>query len=297
MRRLFLLTILLLLFLLSSRVHAQKAEPPTKIETEDDLSNTDKAKPALTLLPPYTKTTSTTVEVDKHFIHFKDIAESLYARMWKEARNKEWSFRIHQPADLASSLLRVEKSVRTINTPNNYKQAKEIAEVLHARYLAYIQIAEITFYRSSNTLVYETKSRARIYLAIYDHDTDSFVYHCVTKALTANFSPFNAGSLAGQIQDSFLRVIQLALDPFSKGKRMKIPNPADSYLTSIKNIEGEGKRVLLTVGSAQAKPGDLLASLESKAELRIVEVYDEGSLAEVVKGKVENGEAFGPKEL
>ena len=85
-------------------------------------------------------------------------------------------------------------------------------------------------------------------------------------------------------------------NPLLKGSEKKSGRPVANVLVSVQKVIADGKKVILNAGkNANLTEGDLFKSVESDCELKVIEVLENASIAEVVSGTPKVDETFKPK--
>jgi len=178
---------------------------------------------------------------------------------------------------------------------NRFDVLKPLSEKLGVRYLAFFAINQLTAFRTTKG-TFMTNGRANIEIFVYDHDVNDYVWQKTQDAKSSQFSAYNQGSLSTRLEVALLYALMDALKPFAKGERVKVERPVSNVIATVQKSLADGKRVLLDIGKAQnIGIGDIFKSIESDAEIKIVEVLENGSIAEVTTGTPKEKEVFKPK--
>lgn len=264
----------------------------------DDRQDREKEndKPALVILPPIIRTQQNAERSDKQ-VNPNELMPRVLPRMEREAEKKKWPVRIINPPDIEAVYLSVAAAPRDPSKEYKFGFLKPIAEKVNARYLVSFAINELTGYRTTNTFQAMTKARTQIDLFVYDRETDEYVWQKSEKSESARGSFANAGSIGQRLDQAMVNALTRALEPFAKGERKKIGRPTANVIASVQRTLAEGKKVLLDVGKGQnVSVGDVFKSVESDAEIKVIEVLENGSIAEVVTGAPKEKEVFKPRQ-
>jgi len=276
---------LLLLFVFSivlSPVSAQK----DKKKDED--------RPVLVVLPPVLHSVVITGR-DVDTTNPTEVYEKVYPSLPNEAKKRKFQFAITSPKDLDATYLQIAKKARKPTVEYKFDLLKPLAEKLEARYLAIFSVTQLTGYQSDRG-INMANGRANIELMVYDREANEYVWQKTQEGKSSKFSPYQKGSLSARMEHALQYAICDALTPFSKGERVKVERPVSNVVATVQKILGDGKRVLLDVGNSQnVGVGDIFKSIESDAEVKIVEVLENGSIAEVATGTPKEKEVFKPK--
>ena len=260
----------------------------------DDKDKKDD-KPVLVVLSPIIRTQQNAERSDKQ-LNPNALMPRILPRMGKEAEKKKWPFQIVYVPDIEAAYLTITHSPRDPGKDYTFGQLKPLAEKVNARYLVSFAINELTGYRTTNTLQAMTKARTQIDVFVYDRETDEYVWQQSEQAESARASGFNAGSIGQRLEQAIINALTRSLEPFAKGERKKIGRPTANVVASVQRTLSNGTKVLLDIGKAQnVSVGDVFVSIESDCEIKIAEVLDNGSIAEIVKGTPKEKEVFKPK--
>ena len=261
-----------------------------------DTDTKDSDKPVMVILLPTVRTQQNAQRNDDQ-VNPSDLVGRVYPRIVKEADKKKWPFRIVNPESLESVYLSVSSTPRNPEKDTPFGFLKPIADKLEARYLVSFAINELTGYQSKNTLQAMTKARTQIDLYIYDRETNEYVWQRSEKSESGRASAFGAGSIGQRLDQALVNAITRAIEPFAKGERKKIGRPVADVLVSVQKVIADGKKVILNAGKgANLTEGDLFKSVESDCELRVIEVLENASIAEVVSGTPKVDETFKSKK-
>lgn len=253
-------------------------------------------KPVLVMLPPTIRTQQNAQRKDEQ-VYPGEVIARVQARMTREAESKKWPFRIVPAEDAEAVYLSVASTPRNPQQDIPFAFLKPMAEKLKARYLLCYAINELTAYRAVNSFQSMTRGRADIALYVYDSEADEYIWQRAEKADSGRPSTFNLGSLAARLDQAMINALVRALEPFAKGQRMKIERPTANVIAVVQKSLSDGKKVLLDVGRAQnLREGEVFRSVESDCEIRVVEVLENGSLAEVLSGTPKEKEVFKPRK-
>lgn len=254
-------------------------------------------KPTIVILPPVIRTQQNAQRSDKQ-VNPNELMPRVLPRMVREVEKKKWPFVVSNPKDIEAIYLKSAKSPRDPAKEYSFGLLKTIAENANTRYLVVFAINELTGYRTTNTLQAMTKARTQIDVSVYDHETDEYVWQKSETAESGRASYGNAGSIGQRLDQAMVNALTRALEPFAKGERKKIGRPTANVIATIQRILSEGKKVLLDVGKTQnVSVGDIFKSVESDCEVKVEEVLDNGSIAEVLTGMPKEKEVFKPKQL
>ena len=222
-----------------------------------------------------------------------EVYSKIYPRLPNESKKRKWEFSIIAPKDLAATYLQVAKEPHNQREDYKFGLLKPLAEKLEVRYITIFAINQMTAYQSDNTVVAMAKGRANIEVFVYDREVNEYVWQKNQEAKSSHFSPYNSGSLSARLEHSLQMALSDALTPFSKGERVKVERPVSNVVATVQKVLGDGKRVLLDVGKTQnVGVGDTFKSIESDAEIKVVEVLENGSIAEITKGTPKEKEVF-----
>ena len=248
--------------------------------------------PSMVILPPVLRTEVTTGRGNNN-INPMEVYSKIYPRLPNESKKRKWEFSIIAPKDLAATYLQVAKEPHNQREDYKFGLLKPLAEKLEVRYITIFAINQMTAYQSDNTVVAMAKGRANIEVFVYDREVNEYVWQKNQEAKSSHFSPYNSGSLSARLEHSLQMALSDALTPFSKGERVKVERPVSNVVATVQKVLGDGKRVLLDVGKTQnVGVGDTFKSIESDAEIKVVEVLENGSIAEITKGTPKEKEVF-----
>jgi hypothetical protein len=249
-------------------------------------------KPVMVILPPVIRTQQNAERRDDQ-VNPAELMSRVLPRMEREADKKNWNLTIVNPPDMEAVYLSVTSTPRDPAKDYKFGHLKALADKLKARYLTSFAINELTGYQTRNTWTPMTKGRVQIDLFVYDRETDEYVWQRTEKAESGRGGVANIGQ---RMDQAMVNALTRSLDPFAKGERKKLGRPVVNALASVKRTLAGGKKVLLDIGKEHNLTiGDILRSVESDAEIKVTEVLDNGSIAEVVTGAPKADEVFKPK--
>ena len=133
-------------------------------------------------------------------------------------------------------------------------------------------------------------------MRVYDREADKYVYQ--TGAWCETTHPYKQSRDVGlrREQDGALNgALTKALENFAKGEREEVEIPVPKIVVQVAKVLANGKVLLAEGKDKNLYPGMVLASIESDAVIKIVEVLDNGSIAEVTSGSVKEKEVFKPQ--
>lgn len=168
------------------------------------------------------------------------------------------------------------------------RYADAVAKRLGVRYVVTSEVRELTSYRAASFPVARKGGRATIALLVYDAQEKKYVYED-TKTATSVHAAYTLNDSLKSIQDqALLNAYMQALEPFvKKGARKEVTTASQKLVGTVKSV-AKGGKVLLDLGTASGvRVGDTLASLDGSVKLRVVEVLENGSIADVIEGKPE----------
>lgn len=210
----------------------------------------------------------------------------------KESKKHRWPFDILSENKVSDAYL----AVVGTSEPKNifFDQYRLIADKLGAGYVVSVTINELSAYRKTNTLLAMNGARASIQLTIYSRSKNQFVWQKSDTETSARGNLFGGGSLAQRERQALLNCMIKSLDPFAKGGRMKIGAPTVNVIATVTQVLNND-RVILDVGTTQSiTVGDVFNSIESNAQIKIIQVFANGSIAEIIKGSPKVKEVFSP---
>jgi hypothetical protein len=168
---------------------------------------------------------------------------------------------------------------------------KRLAERTNSDYIAYYTVREFTGARTEGFGA-RTTGRSSISLTVFSRAKNGLVWQADT--IDTSSAPGESLPMGPRMDQSLFNAIRKSLDPFIlKGETKEVASTAVGYVATVKQVLGDGKRVLLDLGKdSGVAAGDELASIEGSARLRVVEVLQNGCIAEVLEGPVKSGEVF-----
>ncbi len=256
----------------------------------------DHEKPWMAVVPPTVPVLSVLQREDTQ-INPAQIMDQVVPRVAKDAQRKRWPFTI-MPADTIGSVYQSVTGRDRIPTEDvAFTDLKPLAEKVGCRYLLVFKILELVAYYKPDFFDDIVRARAHIELLVYDHDADRYIWQIDKVGHTSHYHAYVGNSGLRPEQDGALNAaITSALEPFAKGQRKIVDRAAPQILISVQRVLGDGTKVLLDAGRAQnISVGDIFHSVESDSEITIVNVLDNGSIAEVLSGKPQEKEVFKPK--
>ena len=250
----------------------------------------------IAILPPVIKTEGTrknSFGESQDKFNPMDSVKRIFPRLTAESNKKKWPLEFTESDKTQEALLAVVGASYTDKDEIKFSQLKAIADKLAVRYVVSYVITELASYRKSNTFLRTATARASITLYVYDHDTNEYVWQANRNDESSAGDFGGRGSLSKRQDQALLNAVSRALDPFAKGERKKIGRPKSNVIANIQKVLGDGKNVLLDVGSDKnVSEGDVFISIESDVQIRIVKVLSNGSIAEVTKGIPKEKETF-----
>ena len=251
---------------------------------------------SIAILPPVVKTEGTrknSFGESQDKFNPMDSVKRIFPRLTAEGKKKKWPLEFSESEKTQDAFLAVMGASHTDKDDIKFNQLKPIADKLAVRYVVRYIITELASYRKSNTFLRTATARASITLYVYDHDTNEYVWQADRNDESSAGDFGGGGSLSKRQDQALLNAVSRALEPFAKGERKKIGRPKSDIIASIQKLLGDGKKVLIDVGSDKnVSEGDVFTSIESDAEIKIVKVLSNGSIAEVIKGMPKEKETF-----
>jgi hypothetical protein len=228
------------------------------------------------------------------------IMEQVIPRVAKDGEKQKWPFKIMTQETISGVYAAATGAERKPDEEIKFGDLKHLADKVGCRYIVVFTVTELTSrYFMAPSLLNATPAltaRAAIDLKVYDHDENKFIFR--TTAWCETRHPQVASKDVGlrREQDGSLNgALTKAPTPFAKGERNTVETPKLNIVVTVSKVLTNGK-LLLDAGRTQnVSIGMNLASIESDAVIKIVEVLDNGSVAEVVSGKPKEKEVFKPK--
>ena len=256
----------------------------------------DAKKELMAIVPPTVRLLSVTPGEDAQ-INPEQMMTQVAPRVVKDVKGKgKWPFRMLPANTIPDIYKEVVGSERSATQDVRFGDLKKLAEKAGCRYLMLTSIKELTSSYKDDFLNSNIRARADVDVTIYDRESDAFVWQA--NAIKTTKHPKTAGDVGlRREQDGALNAaLMVALEPFAKGDRKRVERPKVNIVASVTRVMGDGKKVLLDVGRGQnVAEGDVFKSVESDCEVKITEVLDNGSIAEVVAGTPKEKEVFKPK--
>lgn len=175
---------------------------------------------------------------------------------------------------------------------------KEYAKQTNASFVVFYDVHEFTGFNSTGHFYGvgdHIGGRTSLTATVYDASKDKLCWRADQIAV----STASEGSSMGQRMDlSLYDALSKAVSPFFKeGHTSEVKFESKGYVATVKQVLKDKKSVLLDVGaSADASVGDELESLSGSARLKLTQILDNGSIADVVEGDVSVGDVFKSKE-
>lgn len=221
-----------------------------------------------------------------------EAANRVIPKLAEEASGRlRWKVEIVDYAETLRAQVRV-TGPTNLRAPWRVSDIRRVAEILDADYVAFYTVKEFTGARTKELPSPRTTGRAHVDLTLFERKSGKFIWQEQVIDTSTHFGPHLA--LGTRMDQSLYNAIRRALEPaVLHGKRKPVNTPAADYVAVVKQVVQGGKRVLLDLGSgSDAAVGDLLYSMDGKATLRIVEILQNGSIAEVLRGRASENEAF-----
>jgi hypothetical protein len=274
------------------------AQEPSRENSEPKTA----AKPLMAIVPPtihLPKAASTeNIEIDP-----VQIMSHVVPRVSSDAVKRKWPFRILPPDTVGKLVPAATGTDRKFTDEVDVAALKPLAEKIDCRYLAMFRVNELVGATRNELFSHTLHARAMIDLQVYDRETDAIVWQITQISETRH--PMRPGNVSlRREQDGALNAaLTKALEPFAKGLRTPVdPRPVASkslevqkanIIIMVQKVLSDGKRVLLDAGKgSNLQVGDILKSVESDLEVKVVEVLDNGSIAEVTAGTPEDREVL-----
>lgn len=253
------------------------------------------ARTIVGILPPLIKTEQTSQTSDET-LNPLSLMRTIIPMLAKEGQKRQWPFDFMPPSQLEPIYLGVVGKSASENVELNFYDLKPIAEKAKVRYLMRFTINELAAYHGTNTILPSNKARANVDLVIYDAEKDAYVWQDSIVAESQKSSArFLLGALSKRRDQALLSALSRTIDPFANGARKDIGRPEFNVIATVVKPLGDGKQVLLDVGKkSNVFAGSLFKSIESDAIIKVTDVLDNGSIAEVVNGSPKANEVFKP---
>lgn len=179
-----------------------------------------------------------------------------------------------------------------LRTPWRVSDLRRIAEALDAQYVAFYTVREFNGARTKELPSPRTTGRSHVDLTLYERASNRFIWQNQVIDTSTHFGPHL--SLGNRMDQSLFNALRKALEPaVLKGKTKPVATPAAAYVAVVKQIVSNGKRVLLDLGSGtDLAVGDVLVSIDGGTTLKVIEVLQNGSFAEVLRGRAKVDEAY-----
>lgn len=164
------------------------------------------------------------------------------------------------------------------------KQLQKIAETLSARYIVSFKVNDLSAYHSGDMLLTRQGGRATITVTVFDNSVHRFVWQD-TKTETSIHSGLIGGGSAHYLDQALLNCLRTSLTPFARGETKAVQTKSTKVVAKITSLIKRGNTVLLDLGeSSGITVGETLTSFDGQVTVKIVEVFVNGSCAEIVKG-------------
>lgn len=176
----------------------------------------------------------------------------------------------------------------------NVRDLDRVARALDVRYVAYFTVKELGSY-TSDRLVYKSKTgRATIALLVYDAQAKKYVWVDERTETSTRQQWLKGESLRERQDQALYNAVRKSLEPFVlEGRRRVVQTPAVGILATVQRIVKGGRQVVLNVGEASGlRTGETMRALDGGCRVRVVEVYGNGTLAEVLDGRPRESDVF-----
>jgi hypothetical protein len=274
----------LLLIVTTCRVNAQDKTTESKL-------------PSLAFVPPTVKLINVSLKEDAQ-INPEQIMNQVVQRVINDGKKKKWPFQMLPPIKISSVYKEVTGSDKEPTVAVRFNDLKALATRASCQYLVVFAVNELTSRYYSNFFGDRVTARAVLEVRVYDSDTNAYVYDVTYAAETDHPRELNKDVGLRREQDGAInKALTKALEPFAKGKRMVVTLPVANVLVTVQKVIKEGKAVILDLGKkSELSQGMILRSIESDCEIKITEILDNASIAEVLKGTPKDKEVFRPQE-
>ena len=250
----------------------------------------------MAIVPPTVRVLSISQGEDAQ-LNPSQIMDQIIPRVINDSNRRKWPFRI-LPASTVGSVYQSATGHELKPTDEvPISDLRNIADKVNCRYLVTFRVNELVARYKQEFLGRYILGRANIDLFVYDRETSSFIWK--TNQVSQTRHEYNIGNVGlRREQDGALNAaLTRALEPFAKGERKSVERVQPNTVVTVQKVLADGKRVLIDTGrSADIQPGDEFSSIESDLRIRITEVLDNGSIADVVSGSPKEKEALKPKK-
>jgi hypothetical protein len=167
-----------------------------------------------------------------------------------------------------------------------------IASKLGANYIAYYTVQEFTGARTRGGLFGgRVTGRASITITVFDSSLGKLVWQ---KQLIATSRADEDSSMGKRMDLALHDAIRQGLDPFLvRGETASVASSSRNFVASVKKVMEDGASVLLDLGAgSNLSKGDIFVSLDGKTKIRILEVFQNGSTAQLIEGSLSEGQIF-----
>ncbi len=244
---------------------------------------------AIALLQPTTQTGSIAGQ-NNQTVSPLEAAGRVMPRFIKEASEKlKWNQVTWIPYD---TVLKAQQEAMgelfVANEPPKVRHCLAIGKALGARYVVTYAIRELTGYRASG-LVARKGGRASISLMVFDTESKRYVWQSENTETSIREAWLGNESLSKMMDQALFNAIRKALEKFVKGERMEVKTSSVQLVAKVVAMVAD-KKVLLDLGQDKGlRVGDILVSFDGKTKLKVTEVLDNGTVAEVVEGEAKEG--------
>lgn len=176
----------------------------------------------------------------------------------------------------------------------NVRDLDRVARALNVRYVTYFTVKELGSY-TSDRLIYKSKTgRATIALLVYDAQAKKYVWVDERTETSTRQQWVKGESLRERQDQALFNAIRKSLEPFIlEGKRRVVQTPSVGILATVQRVVKGGRQVVLNVGEASGlRTGETMRALDGGCRVRVIEVYGNGTLAEVVEGRPREADVF-----
>jgi len=253
-------------------------------------------RPLMAVVPPTVRIINVSQGEDAQ-VNPDQIMSQVIPRVANDAARKKWPFRILPPDTAGRAYAAATGHDRGPTDPVQFADLKPLAEKIDCRYLLVFHVNELASASHDELFSHTLNARANVDLSVYDREKDAYVWQ--TNKVAETHHPMRPGNVGlRREQDGALNAaLTQALEPFARGDRKMVDRPKLNVVVIVKKVLADGKRVLLDAGrDYNVRVGDVFKSVESDLEVRIVEVLDNGSFAEIVAGEAKDAEVLKHKQ-
>ena len=213
-----------------------------------------------------------------------------------------------------------------------FSDLKPLAEKIDCRYLVVFHVNELRGVSRDELFSHTLHARANVDLQVYDRDKDAYVWHTNKVSVTRHPQRPGKVGLRREEDGALNAALTAALEPFAQGERTRVERtrperrtaegntldesgvegrsdgrtldarpvegkpverPKLNMVVIVQKVLGDGRRVLVDAGrDYNVRVGDTFRSVESDLEIKIIEVLDNGSIAEVTAGSPKDREVL-----